>query len=84
MGEAGTLIPILVRTMSGVPVVILGNPAYPLLQWLMKLYPGLELSGTIRKFNTRLSRACEVVDCAFERTLEETGLRCMMLFIAAC
>ena len=33
IGEAGTLVPNLVRTISGVPVpvVILGDPAYPLL-----------------------------------------------------
>ena len=69
MGEAGTLVPNSVQTMSGVPVpvVILGNPAYPLLPWLMKPYPGVGLSAKHRKFNNRLSRARVVTECAFGR-----------------
>ena len=69
MGEAGALVPNSVQTMSKVPVpvVILGDPANPLLPWLMKPYPGVGLSVKQRKFNTHLSRACVVVECAFRR-----------------
>ena len=50
-----------------VPVVILGDPAYPLLPWLMKAHPGVGLSAKQQKFNRRLSRAQVVVECAFGR-----------------
>ena len=67
MGEAETLVPNTIRTMNRVPVpvVILGDPACPLLPWLMKPYPGVGLSAKQRKFNTHLSRARVVVECAF-------------------
>ena len=66
-GEAGTLVPQSVQILAGVPVpvVILGNPAYPLLPWLLKPHPGTGLSTKASKFNTRLSRARVVVECAF-------------------
>ena len=69
MGEAGTLVPNSIQTMSGVPVpfVILGDPAYPLQPWLMKPYPGVGLSAKHRNFKTQLSRARVVVECAFGR-----------------
>ena len=68
-GEAGTLAPNSVQSIGGVPVpvVILGDPAYPLLPWLLKPYPGVGLSSKQKKFNTRLSRARVVVECAFGR-----------------
>ena len=68
-GEAGTLVPQSVQILAGVPVpvVILGDPAYPLLPWLLKPYPGTGLSTKASKFNTRLSRARVVVECAFGR-----------------
>ena len=68
-GEAGTLMPSHVRILGRVPVpvVIIGDPAYPLLPWLMKPYPGTGLSDKQRKYNRRLSRARVVVECAFGR-----------------
>jgi len=63
-GEAGTLVPQSVQILAGVPVpvVILGDPAYPLLPWLLKPYPATGLSTKASKFNTRLSRARVVVE----------------------
>ena len=68
-GQSGRLAPNTVRSIGGVsvPVVILGDPAYPLLPWLMKPYPGAGLSVKEKKFNSRLSRARVVVECAFGR-----------------
>ena len=56
-----------------VPVVILGDPAYPLLSWLMKPYTGSGLSDRQRKLNYRLSRAHVVVECAFGRLKGDGG-----------
>ena len=50
-GQAGTLVPNSVKVIAGVPVlvVILGDPAYPLLPWLVKTYPGVGLSDKQKK-----------------------------------
>ena len=69
-GEAGDLVPDTKQCISGmdVPVVILGDPAYPLLPWLMKPYTATgPLTREQRRFNYQLSRARVVVECAFGR-----------------
>ncbi|CAM4604178.1 unnamed protein product [Lepidochelys kempii] len=62
----GTLFPDQKITVGDVemPIVILGDPAYPLMPWLMKPYPG-SLDSSQELFNYRLSKCRMVVECAF-------------------
>ena len=69
-GQSGTLLPDWKKQLDGtdVPLVILGDPAYPILPWLMKAYPEHpNMSQEQKLFNYRLSWARMVVENAFGR-----------------
>ncbi|XP_065430477.1 uncharacterized protein LOC101941125 [Chrysemys picta bellii] len=64
--EEGTFFPDQKITVGDVemPIMILGDPAYPLMPWLMKPYKG-SLDSSQDLFNYRLSKCRMVVECAF-------------------
>ena len=67
-GESGELFPQMLRQVNGVfvPLLILGDPAYPLLQWILKLCSDNgRLSQPQCLFNYRLSHARVVTDNTF-------------------
>ena len=69
-GNSGSLLPQATRRLSGVdvPLVLLGDPAYPLLPWLMMPFPDNGNTTRPQKtFNYRQSRARMVVENAFGR-----------------
>lgn len=57
-----------------IPCVILGDPAYPLLSWLIKPFKG-NVTPEEESFNVYLSRGRVVVESAFGRLKER--LRCL-------
>ena len=94
--EAGTLLPDIKRSIHGtdVPLLTLGDPAYPFLPWLMKPYTNNgRLTSKQFRFNYRLSRARMVVECAFRRLKgrwrsllkrNDTRVEFLPTYIAAC
>ena len=59
-GERGELFPHIAKEISGVfvPIVVISDPAYPLLQWIMKLYSDDgRLTRQLSVFNYRFSHA---------------------------
>ena len=69
-GQSGTLLPNTTQLILGkaIPLVLLGDPAYPLLKWLMKAFPDTgSLSQQQKTFNYRLSRARVVVEHTYGR-----------------
>lgn len=68
-GEKNELFENVNRTISGfeVPVLLLGDPAYPLLPWVMKSYPGGGLSVEQNNYNYKLCSTRIIVENAFGR-----------------
>ena len=69
-GEAGTLVPDQKQHIGGVevPIVVLGDPAYPLLPWLIRPFTATgPLTCKQRCFNYQYTRARVIVECAFGR-----------------
>jgi hypothetical protein len=50
-----------------IPIFLLGDPAYPLLPYLMKEYPGGGGNQQEQYFGYRLCSARNVIECSFER-----------------
>ena len=95
-GESGTLFPQRPKKINNVmvPLVIVGDPAYPLLPWMMKPYTDTgRLSRQQSSFNYRLSRARVVTENAFGRLKgrwrcllkrNDTNISMMPTIVAVC
>ena len=69
-GQTKTLLPDWTEKISdvNVPLVMLGDPAYPLLRWLMKGFPDSgNLTRAEKHFNYRLSKARVIVEHTYGR-----------------
>ena len=64
---------VIVPDTDPVPVCILGDPAYPLLPYLMKEFPGGGKTVQEQFFGWRLSSARMVIECAFGRLKARFG-----------
>ena len=67
--ESGDLFPNWTVTIDNttIPLVILGDPAYPLCSWLLKPFSETGLSRKQRDFKNLLNRACVMCENAFGR-----------------
>ena len=94
--QDGTLFPDCKETICGeeIPLLVLGDPAYPLLSWLMKAFPDNgSLSCQQKTFNYRLSRARVIVEHAYGRLKgrwrcllkrNDTSVHDLPTLVAAC
>ena len=69
-GQEGRFLPVWKESICGkdIPLLVLGDPAYPLLSWLIIVFPDKgSLSFQQKTFNHHLSRARAVVKHAYGR-----------------
>ena len=64
---------VIVEDEDPVPICILGDPAYPLLPFLMKEFPGGGNTAAEQLFGYRLSSARMVIECSFGRLKARFG-----------